>query len=187
MKSLAKSIQVLAGQLIRLKEVPILDQLHSTMREFPNLMEEVVIFIWRWLESWMCTYPSGWIWDWWIGSSQAHLCWLSNGESNCVEEKTWHFQKWNWLTSSYRYPNARSGFCAWYSLSNLTYLWLVSASMAKNIGTATDKELDHLVSTLRDHRLRLRKPCMAGTHTGILQEFNQIYQDIWDLVFFFFI
>ena len=62
MKSLAKSIQVLAGQLVRLKEVPILDQLHSTIREFLNLMEEVVIFIRRWLESWMCMYPFIFIW-----------------------------------------------------------------------------------------------------------------------------
>jgi len=57
MKNLAMSIQVLAGQLDRLEEVPISDQLHSTMREFPNMMEEVVIFIRRWLNSCMCTHP----------------------------------------------------------------------------------------------------------------------------------
>jgi len=57
MKNLAMSIQVLAGQLGRLEEVPISDQLHSTMREFPNMMEEVVIFIQRWLNSCMCTRP----------------------------------------------------------------------------------------------------------------------------------
>jgi len=57
MKNLAMSIQVLAGQLDRLEEVPISDQLHNTMREFPNMMEEVVIFIRRWLNSCMCTHP----------------------------------------------------------------------------------------------------------------------------------
>jgi len=62
MKNLAKSIQVLAGQLERLKEVPISDQLHRTMREFPNMMEEVVIFIRSWLKSCRCTYPSIFIW-----------------------------------------------------------------------------------------------------------------------------
>jgi len=57
MKNLAKSIQVLASQLERLEKVPISDQLHRTMEEFPNIMEEVVIFIRRWLKSWMCKCP----------------------------------------------------------------------------------------------------------------------------------
>ena len=99
MKNLAKSTQVLAGQLDRLEEVPISDQLHSTMREFPNMMEDLVC--------------------------------------------------------------------------NLTDLWLVSATMAKNVETAIDKELRDLVSTLRDHRLRHHEPCMAGTRPGILQEFDR--------------
>ena len=57
MKSLANSMQELAGQLKRLDEVPKSDQLHSTMTEFPDIMEEVVIFIRRWLKSCMCTCP----------------------------------------------------------------------------------------------------------------------------------
>jgi len=57
MKSLANSIQELYGQLKRLNEVPKSDQLHSTMEEFLDIMEEVVIFIRRWLTSCMCTYP----------------------------------------------------------------------------------------------------------------------------------
>jgi len=56
---------------------------------------------------------------------------------------------------------------------NLTDLWLVSATMAKNVETAIDKELRDLVSTLRDHRLRHHEPCMAGTRPGILQEFDR--------------
>ena len=54
--------------------------------------------------------------------------------------------------------------------------------MAKNAKTATDKEsddlrstlgkkeLDDLVSTLGENRLPLRKPCMQGTRTAILQK-----------------
>ena len=54
MKGLANSIQVLAGQLNRLKGVPTSDQLCCTIREFPVIMEEVVNFIQRWLKSQMC-------------------------------------------------------------------------------------------------------------------------------------
>jgi len=57
MKSLANSIQELYGQLKRLNEVPKSDQPHNTMEEFPDIMEEVVIFIRRWLTSCMCTCP----------------------------------------------------------------------------------------------------------------------------------
>jgi len=45
--------------------------------------------------------------------------------------------------------------------------------MAKNVETAIDKELGDLVSTLGNHRLRHHEPCMAGTCTGILQEFDR--------------
>jgi len=45
MKSLAKSTQVLAGQLTRLKEIPISDELCHIMREFSVIMKEVVEFI----------------------------------------------------------------------------------------------------------------------------------------------
>jgi len=58
MKSLANSIQVLAGQLKRLDEVPTSRELRSTMSEFPEILQEVVDFIWRWLKSWMCMYQS---------------------------------------------------------------------------------------------------------------------------------
>jgi len=58
MKSLANNIQVLAGQLNRLDEVPTSHQLRSIMSEFPEILEEVVDFIWRWLKSWMCMYKS---------------------------------------------------------------------------------------------------------------------------------
>jgi len=58
MKSLANSIQALSGQLTRLKDVPISDQMYGTIKEFPVIMEEVVNFIGRWLKSWMCMYQS---------------------------------------------------------------------------------------------------------------------------------
>jgi len=58
MKSLANSIQVLAGQLKRLDKVPTSRELGSIMTEFPDIMKEVVDFIWRWLKSWMCMYQS---------------------------------------------------------------------------------------------------------------------------------
>ena len=58
MKTLANSIQVLAGQLNNLDKVPASRELGSTMTEFPDIMKEVVDFIWRWLKSWMCMYQS---------------------------------------------------------------------------------------------------------------------------------
>jgi len=58
MKTLANSIEVLADQLNRLDEVPTSCELRSTMTEFPDIMKEVVDFIWRWLKSWMCMYQS---------------------------------------------------------------------------------------------------------------------------------
>jgi len=51
--------------------------------------------------------------------------------------------------------------------------------MAKNAETVTNKELYDLVSTLS-----LCEPRMAGTHTGILQKFDQnLIIDIRDPVF----
>jgi len=58
MKSLANSIQVLTGQLKRLDKVPTSRELGSIMTEFPDIMKEVVDFIWRWLKSWICMYQS---------------------------------------------------------------------------------------------------------------------------------
>ena len=58
MKTLANSIEVLADQLNRLDEVLTSHELRSTMTEFPDIMKEVVDFIWRWLKSWMCMYQS---------------------------------------------------------------------------------------------------------------------------------
>jgi len=58
MKSLAHSIQELAGQLNRLNGIPTSCELRSTMTEFPDIMKEVVDFIWGWLKSWMCMYQS---------------------------------------------------------------------------------------------------------------------------------
>jgi len=56
MKSLAEGIRILASQLDRLKEVPKSSELHLTMSEFPRMMEEVVDFIEKWLESWPGVY-----------------------------------------------------------------------------------------------------------------------------------
>jgi len=44
MKYLAKSIDILASQLNRLKQVPKSNELSATIIEFPGMMEEVVDF-----------------------------------------------------------------------------------------------------------------------------------------------
>jgi len=56
MKSLAEGIRILASQLDWLKEVPKSSELRLTMSEFPRMMEEVVDFIEKWLESWSGVY-----------------------------------------------------------------------------------------------------------------------------------
>jgi len=58
MQDLAEGMSILARQLDRLKEVPKSDQLRRTINEFPGMMEEVVDFIEKWLESWSGTYFS---------------------------------------------------------------------------------------------------------------------------------
>jgi len=61
------------------------------------------------------------------------------------------------------------------------------------VETDTDKKgLDDLVSTLGESRLRPRELCTAGTHTGILQEFDRnliidIRVFVPDSFFFFFL
>jgi len=56
MQDLAKGMRTLAGQLDRLEEVPKSDKLRVTIGEFPGMMEEVVDFIEKWLESWSGAY-----------------------------------------------------------------------------------------------------------------------------------
>jgi len=58
MQDLAEGMSILAGQLDRLKEVPKSDQLQLTISEFPGMMEEVVEFIEKWLESWSGVYSA---------------------------------------------------------------------------------------------------------------------------------
>ena len=60
MQDLAEGMSTLAGQLDRLKEVPKSDQLRLTINEFPGMMEEVVDFIDKWLESWSGAYSVVW-------------------------------------------------------------------------------------------------------------------------------
>jgi len=55
MKSLAESIQILAGQLNRLKKLPSSDELRQTINEFPGMMGEAMDFIQGWLENWTGT------------------------------------------------------------------------------------------------------------------------------------
>jgi len=62
MECLGNSIKELAGQLERLNEVPKSDQLRSTMREFPDIMEEVVNFMRGWLKGQICMSPVIFIW-----------------------------------------------------------------------------------------------------------------------------
>jgi len=56
MKNLANSMDILARQLNRLKQVPKPNELGATIIEFPGMVEEVVNFIERWLKNWMRTY-----------------------------------------------------------------------------------------------------------------------------------
>jgi len=60
MKDLAESMHVLASQLDKLKEVPKSDELRLTISKFPGLIEEVVDFIEKWLESWSGAYFVMW-------------------------------------------------------------------------------------------------------------------------------
>ena len=51
--------------------------------------------------------------------------------------------------------------------------------MAKSVETAADKkELDDLVGALGENRLPLRKPCMGGTRTTILQEIENEIENV---------
>jgi len=52
MKSLAKSIQLLALQLHRLQKIPNSDELHKTIDEFSGIMGELTGFIQDWLQHW---------------------------------------------------------------------------------------------------------------------------------------
>ena len=54
-------MDILAGQLNRLEQVPKSNELDATINEFPGMMEEVVDFIQKWLKNWMRTYE--FIWD----------------------------------------------------------------------------------------------------------------------------
>jgi len=58
MPDLAEGMRTLAGQLARLEEVPKSDGLRATINEFPGMMEEVVNFIEKWLESWSGVYSA---------------------------------------------------------------------------------------------------------------------------------
>jgi len=58
MQGLAKSMSTLAGQLNRLKNIPISDELRLTITEFSGMMEEVVDFIEQWLTSWSGGYSA---------------------------------------------------------------------------------------------------------------------------------
>jgi len=56
MKSLTESIKILAGQLDRLKKVPISDELRQKLNGFPGMVGEVMDFIQEWLENWTRKY-----------------------------------------------------------------------------------------------------------------------------------
>ena len=58
MQDLTEGMRTLAGQLARLEEVPKSDDLRATTNELPRMMEEVVNFIEKWLESWLGAYSS---------------------------------------------------------------------------------------------------------------------------------
>ena len=58
MQDLAEGMRTLAGQLGKLEEVPKSDKLRATINELPRMMEEVVNFIEKWLESWSGVYSA---------------------------------------------------------------------------------------------------------------------------------
>jgi len=60
MQGLADSMMHLADQLDKLKDVPNSEELCRTIGKFPGMMEEVVVFIHHWLDSWLGAYPSAW-------------------------------------------------------------------------------------------------------------------------------
>jgi len=60
MKNMAESMRILAGQLDRVKDIPKSHELRVTISEFPRVMEEVVDFIDKWLESWSGAYSVVW-------------------------------------------------------------------------------------------------------------------------------
>jgi len=60
MQSFAESMTHLADQLDKLKDVPNSEEMYRTISQFPVMMEEVVDFIHKWLESWLGAYPSAW-------------------------------------------------------------------------------------------------------------------------------
>jgi len=55
MKSLAKSLQTLAGQFYRLQRIPNSNEPCQIINEFSSIMGEVMSFIRDWLEDWMRT------------------------------------------------------------------------------------------------------------------------------------
>jgi len=60
MQDLAEGMDILAGQLDRLREVPKTEKLRNTINEFPGMMKEVMEFIEKWLESWSGAYSVLW-------------------------------------------------------------------------------------------------------------------------------
>ena len=60
MQDLVEGMRILAGQLYKLRELPKTEKLRNTISEFPGMMEEVVEFIDKWLESWSGAYSVLW-------------------------------------------------------------------------------------------------------------------------------
>jgi len=56
MKSLAESIETLAGQLDRLLKISNPDELRRTINEITSIMGEVMGFVQDWLERWTRMY-----------------------------------------------------------------------------------------------------------------------------------
>ena len=60
MQDLVEGMRILAAQLYKLRELPKTEKLRNTISEFPGMMEEVVEFIDKWLESWSGAYSVLW-------------------------------------------------------------------------------------------------------------------------------
>ena len=146
MKYLAKSMITLAGQLRRLNQVPKSDQLGATINEFPGMMREVVDFIQEWLIHWTRVYQ--FIRDGSLTESVVPVKYIlvAAQKDKVIELR-----------------DNLNDFAKRFDRDLLIEIRVEQGLVAEK------KELDDLVSVLGGNKLELRKSCMEGTRSEILQ------------------
>ena len=168
MKSLAWSMSTLAGQLNRLKQVPKFNELGTTICKFPRIMEEVVDFIQKWLKNWIHSYQ--FIWDGSLAESVISVKYIliATQKDKVIElrDKLDDFTKifdWDLLIEIWVEQVLVS-----VPIFIVQVVWfIVSAAIVTTV--AKQKELDNLVSTLGENKLKMCKLYMEGTCSNILQ------------------